>query len=350
MPNSENKRLAQIALILLLVLGCFLVIEPFVAAILFAAVVCATTWPAYLRLDQRVGNRRTLSAALMTLLLMLLILVPMLFLAAALRDATPAALDKLKSLLEQAQTAPPDWLARLPLFGADLDSKWRHLAANHEELGQLLGQFYEPARAAALKFASFAATGLLQIVLVLFVAFFLYRDGTALMQHLRRAARRLGGEFGEQMLGLVHGTVTSVMLGIVGTALTQAAVAFVGFWIAGVPGAMLLGALTFFLSMVPVGPPLIWGPAALWLYSQGESGWAIFLALWGVLAVSSVDNFVKPMLISMGTSLPFVLITLGVFGGALTFGFVGIFLGPTLLALGLALAEHWSERPQAARP
>jgi predicted PurR-regulated permease PerM len=347
MLNQENKRLAQIALIVLLLLGCFLVVQPFFAGILFAAVICATTWPFYLWLDRRVGNRSTLSAALMTLLLMLVILVPMIFLVAALRDAAPMALDKLKALFDQAQSTPPEWLQRVPLIGADLEEKWRHLAASREELGQVLSQFYEPARSLALKIASFAATGLLQIVLVLFVAFFFYRDGAALVVHLRRGARRLGGDFGEQMLGLVHGTVTSVMIGIVGTAAAQALVALIGFWIAGVPGAMLLAALTFFLSMVPVGPPLIWGPAAFWLYGQGEHGWAIFLVLWGLLAVSSVDNFLKPLIISLGTSLPIVLITLGVFGGALAFGFVGIFLGPTLLALGLALAQRWTERSTA---
>jgi predicted PurR-regulated permease PerM len=347
MTNTENKRLAQIALIVMLVLGCFLVVQPFFAGILFAAVVCATSWPFYLWLDRQVGNRPTLSAAVMTLLLMLLILVPMIFLAAALSDATPLVLEKFKTLLDQAQSAPPEWLHRLPLVGADLDDKWRSLAANHDELRQLASQFYEPARTWLLKIASFAGEGLLQIVLVLFVAFFLYRDGAALVSHLRRGARRLGGEFGEQMLKLVHGTVTSVMIGIVGTAAAQALVALIGFWFAGVPGAMLLAALTFFLSMVPIGPPLLWGPAAFWLYGQGESGWAVFMVLWGLLAISSVDNFVKPLLISLGSSLPIVLIALGVFGGALAFGFVGIFLGPTLLALGLALAQHWTERAEA---
>jgi predicted PurR-regulated permease PerM len=120
------------------------------------------------------------------------------------------------------------------------------------------------------------------------------------------------------------------MIGIVGTAAAQALVAFV---IAGVPGALLLAAGTFFLSLVPVGPPLLWGGAAFWLYQQGDSGWAIFMVLWGALAVSSVDNFLKPFLISRTASLPILLIALGAFGGVLAFGFIGLFLGPTFLAL-----------------
>jgi predicted PurR-regulated permease PerM len=151
----------------------------------------------------------------------------------------------------------------------------------------------------------------------------------------------LGGELGLEMLRLSRATVTGVMVGIVGTALAQALVALIGFAIAGVPGAILLGMATFFLSMIPVGPPLIWGGAAFWLYSQGETGWAVFMGVYGLLVISSVDNFVKPILISRSASLPILLIALGVFGGILAFGFIGIFLGPTLLALAHTLFLRW---------
>jgi predicted PurR-regulated permease PerM len=99
--------------------------------------------------------------------------------------------------------------------------------------------------------------------------------------------------------------------------------------------------LTFFLSVVPVGPPLVWIPAALWLFHQGSTGWGIFMLIWGVL-VSSVDNVVKPWLISQGSDLPFILIFFGVLGGALMFGFIGVFIGPTLLAVGYRLVEEWA--------
>jgi predicted PurR-regulated permease PerM len=99
--------------------------------------------------------------------------------------------------------------------------------------------------------------------------------------------------------------------------------------------------LTFFLSVVPVGPPLVWLPAAFWLFHQGSTGWGIFMLAWGV-AVSSVDNVVKPWLISQGSDLPFILIFFGVLGGALVFGFIGVFIGPTLLAVGYRLVEEWA--------
>ena len=108
----------------------------------------------------------------------------------------------------------------------------------------------------------------------------------------------------------------------------------------------MLALLTFFLSVVPIGPPLIWLPAALWLFHQGSSGWGTFILIWG-LGVSSVDNFVKPWLISHGSAMPFLLIFFGVIGGALAFGFIGVFIGPTLLAVGYRLVTEWASTQRA---
>ena len=133
-------------------------------------------------------------------------------------------------------------------------------------------------------------------------------------------------------------------------ALAQGVVAGIGFLIAGVPGATLLGFATFFLSVVPVGPPMIWIPVTLWLFVQGSTGWAVFMALWGLLVISMVDNVLKPMIISHGSHLPFMLVLLGVLGGAAAFGFVGIFLGPTLLAVGYRMVNERMEGEMGEKP
>jgi predicted PurR-regulated permease PerM len=132
------------------------------------------------------------------------------------------------------------------------------------------------------------------------------------------------------------------MYGLLGTALAQALVAALGFAIAGVPAVPLLAVLTFVSSLVPVGPPLIWGGAAIWLFAQGSAGWGVFMLIWGMVLISGVDNVVRPMLISRGSSLPFLLTFLGVLGGVIAFGFVGMFIGPTLLAVGYSLVSDWT--------
>jgi predicted PurR-regulated permease PerM len=157
---------------------------------------------------------------------------------------------------------------------------------------------------------------------------------------LSSAVERIAGERGQHLLEVAGNTVRGVVYGILGTALVQAVIAGIGFLIAGVPGAGVLALLTFFLSVVPVGPPLVWLPASLWLFQQGSTGWGVFMLIWGV-GVSSVDNVVKPWIISQGSAMPFLLIFFGVIGGALAFGFIGVFIGPTLLAVGYRLVAEW---------
>ncbi|MFN4341251.1 MAG: AI-2E family transporter [Azonexus sp.] len=348
--EHDPKRLAQIALVVLLIIGCITVLLPFVGAVLFAFVVWICTWPLYAeKLLPRLGGRDTVGASLMTLALVLVMLMPTLFLAGSLANGADRLIDFIKPYIEQGLPAnPPDWLSALPFVGSEIDSTWHRLAADRDELNAAIRQLITPARQLALALGGIAANGLLQLALVLFVIFFLYRDGATISNALYIGARKLGGELGENMLDKARGTVVGVMLGIVGTAAAQGTVAMIGFLVAGVPAAVLLGFATFFLSMIPVGPPLIWGGAAVWLYGEGQTGWAIFMALYGVFVISSIDNFVKPILIARGAGLSILLIALGVLGGVLVFGFIGIFLGPVLLALGHMLLSRWlREEPSA---
>jgi predicted PurR-regulated permease PerM len=337
----NTNQISRIALIALLIIGCIFVLYPFMAAVLFAAVICVFTWPLHQRVWRQFGRRDTLAAITMTLLLLIALILPMAYLAANLADSATILLDEAQTTMRNLQPIAPEWMRNLPLVGHQLAEFWQRAAVSHEELMRLLSQYSEPMRKFMLDGVQLVMGGFLQLLLVVFVAFFFYRDGTYLAKIVVAILRRLGGELGEEMLQLSCNTVKGVMLGIFGTALAQATVALFGFWLAGVPMPLLLALATFFLSVVPVGPPLIWGGATLWLYNHGDHGWAIFLALYGLLAISSVDNVVKPILISHSSHLPLLLVVLGVLGGALAFGFIGIFLGPTLLAVGLTLITHW---------
>ena len=171
---------------------------------------------------------------------------------------------------------------------------------------------------------------------------FFFRDGDAIVARLRGAVSRIAPERGLHMLHVALTTTRAVVYGILGTALAQGVLMAIGLWIAGSKAAPLLGLATFFLSPVPIGPPLVWIPASVILFTQGEHGWGVFLFFWGMLIVSSVDNFIKPMIISHGSDLPFILVMLGVFGGVVAFGLIGVFLGPVLLALGFAMIKEWA--------
>jgi predicted PurR-regulated permease PerM len=342
------EQLAQIAVVAVLVIGCYVVLRPFLAATLFAASVAACTWPVYLWIRRQVGGRATLAAAVMTLALVLMGLIPFVLLVGAIVDDVPRLVEWVRRFVDEGAPAPPAWLAGVPFVGSLLDDYWHRLTESREELFGLLRRFVDPARAFLVAGGKVLGEGILQLTLATFIGFFLYRDGDALIATIRAIAVRLAGSLADGMLATVNNTVVGVMYGIVGTALAQGVVAALGLWIAGVPSALLLGAATFLLSPVPIGPPLVWGGAAIWLFTQDEIAWGVFMLVWGALVVSSIDNFVKPLLISRGAAMPFVLVLLGVFGGVIAFGFIGVFLGPTLLAVGYSLTRRWAAPATAA--
>jgi predicted PurR-regulated permease PerM len=350
--RSRIEQLAQIAAVAILVVGCYVVLQPFLAATLFAASVAACTWPLYAWIRAKLGGRSTLAASLMTLLLVLTGLIPFVLLVGSLVDDVPRLAEWVKQAFAEGPPEPPAWLIGLPYVGEQLDAYWQRLAASRDEALALLRRFAQPAQAFLLAVGKVLGEGILQLTLAVFIGFFLYRDGEALMAAIRGIAARLAGGLAQGVIETINNTVVGVMYGIVGTALAQGVVSAIGFWIAGVPSVLLLGAAAFLLSVVPLGAPLVSIGAAVWLFNQDAVGWGVFLVLWGVLLVGNIDNVVKPLLISRGAAMPFVLVLLGVFGGVLAFGFIGVFLGPTLLAVGYSLTRRWigTAAPAAGTP
>ncbi|MBY0482983.1 MAG: AI-2E family transporter [Nitrosomonas sp.] len=336
----------QLAVIVLVFISCYLVIHPFIPAIVFAMVVCISTWPLYLCLRKALWGKPALASLLMVMLLIMLVIIPSALLAVSLADNVTATFDTVKVFLEHGPIEPPVWLKELPLFGERLNSYWQGLASGGKEAVMLFKELLEPVRNFLLNLGNVIGQSLLQMVFAAFIGFFFYRDGEALIQALRNGmAKLLAGSLGAEPLTMIHQTVTGVVHGIFGAALAQAIAATIGFFIAGVPGAFLLGAATFFLAMIPMGPTLIWGGASVWFLYQESYGWAIFMVLWGVLVISSIDNVVRPYLISRGSSLSFLLTFLGVTGGIVAYGFIGIFIGPPILAVGVMLTQLWTAHP-----
>lgn len=347
--TQSNTQLVRIAITALLIIGCIYVLRPFVGPLLLAAVICITVWPLHARLLNLFRQRQTLSAFVTSLLLVLIILLPMIVLSGSLAGAVEAGIDQVRPLLQRGiSPEAPAWLGKLPLIGGDVAAYWHKVVASREELNKLLQMGFDPARRLLLASVTVFGQGFFQLLLVIFFVFFIFRDAKIYGAALNTAAQKLAGDLGKRMVLLAQNTVTGVMVGIVGTAAAQALVAMIGYLIVGVPGIVVLTFATFILSMVPViGATMIWGGVAVWLYQEGQTGWAVFMVLWGVLAISSVDNFIKPILISRTASLPLLLIIVGVFGGVMVFGFIGLFLGPVLLALGQSLLIDWINEKKA---
>jgi len=341
LQSWTTERIARLVALALLIVACLQIILPFLGALTWAAIIAITVWPAFVRLSGWLGERPALAAGLCSLALFLVLVVPFGILTATLGQAVPQVATMLKELAGSIAPEPPQWISDLPLVGDLLRGVWLNAVTDMSGVVTRAMPAAEEAGVWALAQGANLALALLEFLFAILIAaiFLITADRSAKLAE-RLVSRLDIGEKGS-IIPLVVGTVRSVSIGLVGTASVQALVAAVGFVIAGMPGAAVLGFATFMLALVQVPTFLIWLPSAGWLYYSGESGSAVFLVLWGLLFVNTVDNFLRPYLISRGAKLPFALILMGVLGGLLAWGIIGLFIGPTLLAVAYSLARSW---------
>ena len=344
--TDRFEQYARIVAVALLAIGCFLVVQPFLGAIIFAGILCFSTWPIYVKLRARLGGRSWLASLTMVSIWLIALAVPIALAAQSIVVHSSEAVDMVKGFLDRKSSFElPAFIKAIPGVGPWLDDYVRGiLASSGSDLAAYARQYLEPARGFLLVLGKGVGQGLVQVLIALFVSYFFYREGDRLGRLLTEGMMRLAGRAkGKELIGTTQDSVRGVIYGLLGTAFAQAVVALIGFWIAGVPGAFILAALTFILSLVPMGPVLIWGGAAAWLYFNDRSGWALFMVIYGAAVISSVDNFVKPILMSRAGNLSMLVVVLGVFGGAIAFGFIGLFVGPALLAIAWDLTKAWLE-------
>ncbi|MFO1491542.1 MAG: AI-2E family transporter [Kiritimatiellia bacterium] len=335
MKNNFRRfeQLGGTALLVFVLLGCGLVLRPFITSILWAGVLCFSTWPLFQWVLRVTGGRRNLSAGIMTLLIGLVLVIPFAMVGVTFAENLKEVVSRLRDYRETGLPELPGWVARLPLAGEFFARRWHEFSVDTGAmLASLKGwavqwQGWLVARSFGL------LRGIGELSLSVLIAFFMYQAGETLMSRIAAGVNRVVGDLTQHLLTTVGSTVKGVVYGVLGTAIAQGALQALGFYIAGLPSPLLFGMLTFFLSLVPFGPPLVWVPATISLFANGHTGWGGFLAVWGLLVVSGVDNLLKPYLISREARLPFILVFLGVIGGLVSFGFIGVFIGPVLLAM-----------------
>jgi predicted PurR-regulated permease PerM len=348
-PDAEPRKYsstiqAAIAIVAmgLLALGCVLVLVPFFSAILWGILLCFSTWGIYRGLKRTLGGRSSLAALAMTLLLAAVVVAPFIIVGSSLADNVTDMIQVIRHSAASGPPALPQWLNEFPIIGPRVRDYLSHLAGDQAAQREQLHSLISPLKGFALELGKALGHGIFEISLSLVVCFFLYRDGEMAAARLETAAQRIGGKRGRELLEIARVTLTGVVHGILGTALIQGVCSGIGFWIAGVPGAFLLGFATFVLSFIPMGPTILWLPAAGWLYHQGATGWAIFIVIWSLVTNTLVEHVLKPVIIARTGGTPFLIVLFGVLGGAITFGFIGVFIGPALLAVGYALIDEWS--------
>lgn len=343
-PDPRERLVERLLMGLLLAgiaVGCVLVLHPFLSAILWGAILVFTTWPvfAWLRGHLRLGNRG--AAAVMVLLTAVLIVLPI-------GLAAPAGADDVSQLRRAIETAllgglpnAPGWLRQIPVVGLTLAEYWDNWAADLSEMVNFFRPYFGMIAENGLNVLLGIANGLAQFVIALVVAFFFWASGDQMAVSLSRVLFRIAGPHAARLIAVTGATVRGVVYGILGTAIVQGLLTMFGLWLAGVPRPFLLGGVAGLLSVLPIGAPVVWIPASLWLLSTGHTAWGIFLGFYGLFGISGSDSVIRPYFIARGAKLPFLLTILGVLGGALAFGLLGIFLGPVLLGVGYTLVAEF---------
>lgn len=345
-----TERIARLVALVLLIIACLQIILPFVGALTWAAIIAITAWPLFVWLSTRLGNRPVVAASLCSLALFAVLVMPFAVLTATLGQAVPQVSDMLRNLSVSIAPEAPEWVQALPLVGELIAETW---ASSVSDMSGVLAKMLPSTEAAgvwALAQGANFALAILEFLFAILIAGVLLVTADRSADVAQRIVSRLDIGDGARIIMIVVNTVRSVSLGVVGTAVVQSAVATVGYLIAGLPGIPLLGFLTFMLCLVQLPTMIVWLPAAIWLYFQGETGAAIFLGLYGGLLVNWVDNILRPYLISRGAKLPFALILMGVIGGLLAWGIIGLFIGPTLLAVAYSLVRTWIGKADPATP
>ncbi|WP_426957198.1 AI-2E family transporter [Muricoccus radiodurans] len=339
-------RIIGLAMLAALLIGCFLVLRPFLSALLWAAILAFVTWPAYRFLTDRAGLGPSWAAGLMVAAMMLVVGVPLALAAPTNREEIEGMRASIEALFTQGMPGLGDTLGRIPYVGTFLQEQFEALDLGIGSLFNMVRPYVGGVAQTVLGFVLSLLSGFAEFLLAIVLSFFFYRDGPRIAQALERMAERVAGGRGRRLMTLTGAVTQGVVYGLVGTAVVQGAMTAFGFWIAGVPQPVLFGILAGIISILPIGAPVVWIPATIWLLATGSTGWGIFMGLYGAFGISSVDNVIRPWLIARGADLPLLLTVLGALGGALAFGLLGLFLGPVLLAVAYSLVKDWVSEGQ----
>jgi len=340
-------------LLVLIVFAGIYFFHGFVVPVLAALVIAFASWPLYSRLLAQVKGNRTLAASIAILLILAFIVGPIVI-------ASTYALHEIRDWIgwavETNRTgAPtPEWIGALPVVGGWLDMQWARFLDHPGAIGELtqivsganIGNIYRVALAAGGK----AFNLLLAMLFMLIALFFIYRDGQAFAGQVDRLGERILPMRWERISRIVPATISSTVTGMTLIAIGEGIVLGVAYWIAGVPSAVTLGVLTGVMALFPGGAPLSFTLVSVYLVSSGSPVAGLALFAWGSVELFIVDKTLRPRLVGGPIKLPFLPTFFGLIGGVKTMGFLGLFIGPVLMALLVAIWREWIREVEATEP
>jgi predicted PurR-regulated permease PerM len=324
-----------------LIAASFLVLRPFLPAVIWATMIVVATWPTLRAVQTRLWGKRSLAVAVMTLVMLAVLAIPLTVAVLAIVDRADDVVTWSRSLIARPVPELPAWVIGLPFVGKKLAAEWSKItsAPSDELAGRITPHIREVAHWLIAQAGSLG-TLLLQFLLTVAMAAILYARGETVGRSVLAFANRLAGSHGARAVLLSAGAIRAVALGIVVTAVVQALIGGIGLALTGVPHAVLLTCVMLMLGVAQIGPAPVLIGSVIWLYAGGQTVWGTVMLAWSLLTMS-FDNILRPLLIKKGADLPLLLIIAGVVGGLLAFGLVGLFIGPVILAVAYTLLVAW---------
>ncbi len=335
------QRLLAITLLVVLFILCFQVIQFFIIPALWAAILAYVTFPIYKFFNEKAKFSSGVSAGIMTVSISLIIGVPLIVGVFILQQEALSLYSNIIYRVKAGYLDVPDAIKDLPVIGQQIKDILWSINKDPESALEAFRTWIQSHLYYGKVAFDVVFSGLAKLGMALMTLFFFYRDGNSLMRQIRQALRNIIGNRIDGYIDSVGTTTQAVVYGIGLTALAQALLAGIGYYFSNSPSPILLTIITFIVALIPFGTPFAWGAVSIWLLSQGHTTEGIGLALWGILVISWVDNLIRPIVISGATKIPFIIIFIGVLGGLTAFGFVGLFIGPVVLAIGLAVWREW---------
>ncbi len=319
----------------------FLVLREFLLTLTWAFIIAYVMWPPYQWLRRQLKDQASLSAALMTAIIATVISLIIYWLAGMLQDETKIAYQSLVSNYTQGSYQLPDFISNIPWLGNYLQEGLDRLINDRAEMATQLADLAKQWLGGFAQFLGGIGHNVMKLGVVLVTVFFCFRDGKEMIKQLQQGLIRFLGTYQQVYLQAAGNTTRAVVYGLVLAALGQGMLAGFGYYFAGVNAPVLFGAITALLALIPMGATLVWFPTGFSLILMDQLWPGIGLLLWGFLVVSTVDNVIRPLVISGASQVPFLIVLFGVLGGLSTFGLVGLFLGPVILAVLLSVWQAW---------
>ena len=337
--NRAVEAAIRIGLLVLMLLWCFKILDPFITPIIWGTIIAVATWPGYLRLRGAMGERSRLAAVAFTVIALLTLIVPTAMLSTT---VVTNVHDVAADLSDGSLTIPPPWsgVGKLPIVGESIEQFWSLAAQNLSAALKTVEPELKKVGVWLLTTAAGAGFALLQFLVSVLIAGVLLAHGRGGADTAAAVAERLAGDRGAEFIELAGQTVRGVARGILGVALIQSLIAGLGFIVAGVPGAGIWALLCLILGVAQIGILPVIIPVILYLFSTADTTTAVLFLIFAI-PVSLIDNILKPILLGRGSRVPMVIIFLGAIGGFLSSGIIGLFIGAVILSLGYELFMAW---------